>query len=197
MSRTINIEIYKINELSEKAKEKALNDYYDTTDYAWAKENEDTMKKFCEVFPVSLNTWEYDTCNGYYRFEFDPLDYEYEIREFSGIRLYKYLVNNYYDDLFPFKRLWHPKKGYSKVFRNYEGCPFTGYYLDNTILEPIYEFLKKPDSTSFYELMDRCFQAWIDGCVKDCEDYYTMERFIETSEANDWEYTADGKFYVA
>ena len=68
--------------------------------------------------------------------------------------------------------------------------------MDNEILDPIYKFLDKPDENcDFKQLMSRCLNAWIEACDNDYQYCTSMEYFIEESQANDWEYTEDGRQY--
>lgn len=61
--KTINV--YQFNELSEEAKEKAVQQYRSSGfDYAWQDESRDSLKAFCDLFNVkvidySIGTWKH------------------------------------------------------------------------------------------------------------------------------------------
>ena len=122
----------------------------------------------------------------------------------------KYIYNNYFYDIYKGKyySLWsktnkkssNAKLGVLKskhsnvIFDN--SCVLTGYYLDDEILKPIYDFLKCPKNINFYSLMRKCLNNWINACIKDYEYCTSMEYFLE--EANDFkhEYFKDGRRYA-
>ena len=72
--------------------------------------------------------------------------------------------------------------------------PLTGYYIDNCILDPIYQFLKSPtENITFDCLMNECLDSFFRACRDDMESTRTLEHFTEESNANGWEYLSDGK----
>lgn len=202
MSRTAKIEVYTIDELSDSAKEKA-HEQYCNSDYDYSGDNEETLKKFEEMLPIKIKEWEYDTYDGRFRFTFED-QFGASIKYLHGPRLMAYLYNNCFEHLFPGKIYWgngkdasgNTKRRRSRILRTVNECPLTGYYMDNVILEPIYKFLNEMEDINFHDLISRCLSNWIDACVDDCKDFYSMERFVEISSDNGWEYYENGKqFY--
>lgn len=205
--RTIRIKLYKFNELSESAKEKAINDWRDKNNYDSSfEEIEGSVKAVIKLFNLKTGrTWEdirtshIDDC----------------ILELKGVRLYKYLVNNYYSDLFKpkyIKSLDGIRKGKQFVFevnKNYKGefytmilsknfvsnsCTLTGVCFDMDILQPVYDFLEKPDANTTFEDLIRDIEGAISKCYRDTEEWINSDEYItETIEANDYEFTQDGK----
>ena len=203
--RTKTIELFTINELSDKAKEKAHENYLnEDREYVWENENRDSLDAFEDVFPIKVTNWSYDSYSGYISLRMET-DYD----EMSGHRLATYIYNNYWHSITKGKyySLWSKtekspnnpnmaklKTRYSKVMIVTEGaCPLTGYVADDVLLEPIFCFLKKPDNTTFKELMQECLDAWIKYCVDDRSYQDSLEYFIETAQANEWEFTKDGE----
>jgi hypothetical protein len=198
--RTATIKVYKVDELSEKAKEKAFNDFCCTSDYFSASENESTLKEFENLFPIKVKQWEYGFQGSYINYEFT----DDEIEELSGIRLLKYLYNNYWTDLF--KGKYYSKGRYIDGKYTYKSrrskaifehcCVLTGYCIDDDILDPIYNFLKKPEAhITFNDLMDDCLQSWIKACENDYEAYFSMESFEDMAQANEWEFKENGEMF--
>ena len=96
--RTIEVNLFKFDELSEQAKQVAISNYRNgITEIFWSSENRNSMEKFAEVFPIKVKDWQYDYGGGYVRFVFD-CDYEDEIENLSGQRLANYIWNNYKTD---------------------------------------------------------------------------------------------------
>ena len=75
-------------------------------------------------------------------------------------------------------------------------CPWTGYCMDNTLLAPIWDFIRKPEPGMDYEaLMRSCLDSWLEACVAECE-YFQSEEYAREQLADlyhDTEYTIDGK----
>ena len=91
--RTKTIELFTINELSDKAKEKAHENYLnEDREYVWENENRDSLDAFEDVFPIKVTNWSYDSYSGYISLRMET-DYE-EIDEMSGHRLATYIYNN-------------------------------------------------------------------------------------------------------
>jgi hypothetical protein len=204
--RTVSINVLKYEELSDRAKEKALQNYQSEGDYPWSSENENTLKAFQKIFPIMVKNWEYGYRNDV-NFTFNGDD---DIEEMRGIRLATYIYNNYYRELFTGKyySLWSKKeksptnpsvgklkKRYSKVIME-NCCVLTGFCHDDDILEPVYKFLKKPcKNTNFKDLMEDCLEQWVSACGKDHDHYFSEEAFAETCESNEWEFHEDGTMF--
>lgn len=115
----------------------------------------------------------------------------------KGTRLLKYLVNNYWEDLYPPKTYWrrnYKKKRKSRVFVS-DDCVLMGYYIDYEILKPIYDFLRAPDDTALYELMDRCLDGFFKACRDDMKYQLSEEAFAESCEANSYEFLSNGTLF--
>mgnify|MGYP003591033743 CR=1 FL=1 len=60
MPKMIEIPVYTIGELSEKARDKAHSDYLSCGDYS---DNIDTIKSFCDLFDIDLQNCSIDSCS--------------------------------------------------------------------------------------------------------------------------------------
>jgi len=211
--KTIEINMLTISELTERAKEAAYQNWLKTAEYFWEDENRNSLAKFADIFPVSVSDWR---ISGEYR---DYIAWHFtgdeSIKKLSGFRLARYIWNNYFHDIFKGKYYGklvytfkdgtpipiskeHPAgcrhvKRYSNA--SFEtSCVLTGYCIDDNILDPIYEFLKKPDpKTTFSGLMKTCLQAWLKAVSKDYKFCHTLEYFAEAADANGWEFTEEGE----
>ena len=197
--RTIELKLFKFDELDENAQQTAIDHFRNLGDlYHWHNENQETLKAFIDLFPVNVSNWEY----GYrYSINWTFTDNE-DIESLSGVRLLKYLINNYGNTLFKGKYYSTPgfhvdgKFFYKKRYSNCQtesSCVLTGYGIDDDILEPIYKFLKAPDTNiTFYDLMNDCLQSWVFACHNDFEGAYTDESIKDTITANEYEFLDDG-----
>ena len=217
--RTITTNVYKFEELSEQAKETAIENYRNSndpdTDHLY-DEAHDTVKAFHELFPTKFNAW-----GGL--FDFTITAHE-NIESLTGLRLRTWIINNFWDDLFTptFKNgigynkvINHPRiktnyydmdKGarvsssnfyYSAIQRD-NGCTLTGVCYDNSLLDPMYQFLEWNDKPDYYKDLD--FETLIGDCFSELE--HDLEREVEsineddfiqeTIEANEYEFDEDG-----
>jgi hypothetical protein len=62
---TVEVNIFKFNELSEAAKEKARDWWRTDIDFAWSDESLGSIKAFCEHFGASLTSWSVGVCSPY------------------------------------------------------------------------------------------------------------------------------------
>lgn len=214
--KTIRTKVYQFNELTEQAKEVAINWYRnDGNDgYIYADEIIESVKKVAELFNLKFGREYTDVRTSHI---------DDNILELKGIRLYKYIVNNYWSSLFKRKYLgcigdnrvikhrmskthfYDMKKGarvnssnfiYSNIQYD-NSCTLTGVCYDMDILQPVYDFLEKPNtSTTFEDLMNEIESA-ISKTFQQNEDWVNSDEYItEQIEANEYDFTKDGKrFY--
>jgi len=153
--------------------------------YSWDGENVDSLRGFCEHFGLTDPDWEINLCGPSHA---HARVADYDIAELSGVRLWKYLQNS-------------GRLRYYNKFRKESGdllagdCPFTGYYTDEDILDPLREFIARPDSRTFQDLIDDCLASWASAFVRDWEDCYSDEGLREMAEANEYEFLESGEFY--
>ena len=161
-TETRTYEVYNLHELTRESQAKAHSHWAEHCDYGWDKENRATLQAFERIFNIKADRWSYDSCTYWYRF---TSHYSEEEDNMKGTRLLKYLVNNYWEDLYPPKTYWsrnYKKKRKSRVFVS-DDCVLTGYYIDYEILKPIYDFLKVPDEyrplRTYGQVLGRIFQG--------------------------------------
>jgi len=207
---TKSYNVYKYSELSDDAKESAIEQFRTDMDYPWNTENVATLDAFCDIFGITCNDWSYGGCNSYINANTMPgFDYS-EVEEFTGIRLLKYIYNNYYSDLVSAKQYWatfkegkiehkncvgtNSKHRKSKISVDKYPCVFTGYCMDNEITGPIFDFLDNPcDNTTIEDLLQNCLESWVSACNSDYEACFEEDYIVDMIEANDYDFTAEGK----
>ena len=106
--RTIIKNVYTYSELSDEAKQRALesyraNDYQH--EYAWSDEYRNTMEAFCNLFPVRVNNWQISS----YSYSFIDHDFtgDDSEKELTGLALAKHLLYHYEDALYQGKYYGH------------------------------------------------------------------------------------------
>lgn len=219
--RTVVINIYDFNELSEKAKENAISNEDISFEYQLIyDEVNETIKQFNNVFGLKsgLHSW----------FDFRTDNIDDDILELKGLRLRTYLINNFYSQIYTNKYInhkgnllpicpqqYHPMRRYRLInegqnkglysisyYSNLnisKDCPLTGVCYDNIILEEIYNFIENyrnyqsADFTTFEDLMGYCFDN-IKKCVeKEIEYRESREGIKEYLENNNhYEFDIEG-----
>jgi hypothetical protein len=215
MPRTVEVKVYQFEELSEEAQEKAHEDWLGSGfEYFWVDEAIKSLNKFEEIFPIKIGDYSVGAYNTDVRWRFTGDD---ALEELDGLRLAKYIWNNYKTDIFKPKFIGsmktnelikHKRIKSSEQYSNgnrsnhyYSGCQIdtscvlTGVCFDQDILDPIYEFLKKPDGRNFPALVEDCIKEWEKSIQSDCQYQESLESFKETCEANEFEFTESGKRY--
>ena len=154
--RTETINIYKFNELSDSAKENAISNWRNHGDYAWTDEWMDSLKTFCDLLGITIRDYSIGPySHSYINWSYEP-SYEFELTDIRGLRLRTWLINNwmpyfkkgkYYSGFDKWvDGKYHYKHRYSKCQFDYDNCPLTGYVGDMALIQPVLDFIAKPES---------------------------------------------------
>lgn len=203
--RTETITIYKFNELSEEAKQKAISEYKDnTSEFTWTREWLDSLEKGLKNFGAELKDCSIDPLNincSSWRIVNNNTGTD----EMSGQRLRTWLVNNYWGNFYERKHYGEYRKiektgkykyqYYSKCQQIETSCPFTGFCGDEDFMDVFREFLRKPDSRTFDELLEDATEKLLRGMENDCEYQLSDEFIAEELDANEYEFNEDGRMY--
>lgn len=171
--RQETVTIYTFEELTEEAKDCAIEKFRDNWDFHWCQEWRDSLETFTRHFPVKARDWSVGAYSrSYIRSEFTG-DYP----DMCGARLFKYLYSNF-DYLLA------------------KDCPFTGYCGDEELLAPLREFMKRPSKHMTFEaLMSACLEAWAVGYQHDMEGQLEDDYIADFIAANGYEFTENGERY--
>mgnify|MGYP006318484437 CR=1 FL=1 len=206
------IKLYTLDQLSDGAKKKAIRQFLDTRDeYFWQDENRNSLEKFAELFDIKLTSYFYGDRGEGVNY---TSSYRSEVEELTGVRLATWIYNNIGKEIFTpkyysvdlnkevkhkrikcefYKRTGNYFVGYYSAITKENSCPLTGYCMDDKLLKPIYEFLKKPDNkVSLLDLLDDCFNEWVKAGNAEI-DYQNSDEFaIQELEERGWLFTIDG-----
>jgi hypothetical protein len=173
--RTIPITIYRFDELpSDKAKQRAVDDYAALFGYTWADEAIASLRKLAEHFHGKLKDYSIDffKCS-YSDATFDMPDLEPDEIGHLLARL----------------------GGFNpETQRGLGDCVLTGYCADENAIDGFRKAFHEGER-DLNKLMASAFASWLEDAQADCADFYSFEQFAEHSDANDYEYTASGAFY--
>lgn len=204
------IDVYSFDELTEEAKQNAINKYSERLNFDYIyDEAYQTVKKANELFNIreGRNNW----------LDFSLLNIDDNILNLKGLRLRTYILNNFelwkgkfYDSIGHNRIINHPcikvnrydlSKGarvsssnfyYSRIQKE-NCCVLTGVCYDDDFLQPIYDFIKNPDKeTNFEDLISACFEN-LKKSIDSETDYLQSSKGIEESiKENSMEFTEDG-----
>ena len=189
--KQVIIKLYKFNELSEEAKETAINQWRDDTElnngFHWLDEIYESYKGFEKSLP-----------------------YGPENEEITGIRLRTWIINNYLPLIESYKTMYATKingqylkncignnsiKRTSKIQKEIS-CPFTGYCADHDAIQPLLDFIKNPNVYDTWEsLIDNCKETRTNTMDKEIQWQLCEEYIIESIEANEYDFTENGEIY--
>jgi hypothetical protein len=175
----VEIQVYDFDELAESVQRDIVNKWRVGDDFPFFHDWESSIYAFFNAFDcIRLNYFSWAGCHNYNRVRFDIGE---DLQDISGIRLHKYLLNNY-DDL----------------LEKWDTCELTGFTGDISCLEPIAKFMQKPDqNTTFEELINDCFHSWCNGVQSDYDYWLSEDSIIEDITANMHQFTEEGDVYHA
>ena len=200
--KTIEINLYSFDELSDKAKRKALKEYIENEDfyYIWEEAHE-TVKAFCDktIVKTYQDSWLEPNFN----------NIDDSILNLTGVRLMKYFINNFdflykpkylksYDDHKTHRMIkniiaLNTGNKYSLAYSNIQketSCNLTGVCYDDDFLKPIYDFLQKPTKNkTFEDIISDCFYCLKKSIENEIEYMQSMEYFNELCEMNNYYFT--------
>lgn len=210
--KTISINLYEYSELSEKAKQRAINQVRnrESNDNFFYDEAEKTVKEFEKIFPTnSKGNDSWLECN---------VDIEDNIETLSGERLRKYIYNNFgkslykpkyvgslkTNDFVSHKRIKSPLEvnragnrfnPYYSAINVSDSCVLTGVCYDNDMLNPLYLFLDRKGylNYSFSELLKLCYSSLKKSLANE-EDYRNSDAgILDIINCNDFMFDEYGK----
>ena len=192
--KTLEIKLYSFDELSDEAKNKAIQnykkEYCEEIGTFWQEENFNSIKAILNFFDVKIKYFEIDfssAARSFINWEFTS-DYSEELKNLSGSRLFKYILNNY---------IGKKTGSFDSVFdgkHDMGRCLFTGYYADHDIIYPVIEFLEKPTkSINFEDLINNVIYAGLNYIEKDYNYQNSDEAIIDDLLANNLYFNASGK----
>ncbi len=171
--KTVSINLYSINELNEAAQQKALEKFNYSAEYNWADDAIESLKKVTEHFNAELSDYSIDWNNAHQSsVRFTVSDDELSENELSDLIISMGTYN-------------------VETLRGNGDCKFTGVCFDENVCDGI-RAAYFGGERDIKELLKAGYWTWIKDCVNDFEYQQSMESFIETCEANEYTFEADG-----
>lgn len=194
--KTISVTTYSFNELSPEAQEVAMR-YEASREYddAWGTDRLSAYKQAKEYY--------------------ERIGENGISGEMSGARLYTWIINNLSSDWIkpnfiakheggafsnsPWQHKYHcVKKRRSRIFvtNELENCHLTGVCYDMDFLQPIIDFLKKPDGNITNIDLSESMPGYDSIYNRDFDDYYEDAQVRERLEDSDNEFLENGNLYL-
>lgn len=212
--RTIRTKVYKFSELSDEAKDTAIENYRnaETFDYLY-DEAWESVQAFAKVFNINIDNIDFQEP---YRSQYSFRSIDETALDLTGQRLATYIWNHYRSDLFKGKyygKLVDTFKDGTKIPVSKEhpigkrhvlryskctlerGCVLTGVCYDDSILEPLYKFLDKPTSSDFRDLLEDCISSICFAIQEEIKGRSKDEAMAEELTNLEYEFTKDGEIF--
>ena len=201
--RTIERKIYRYDELSEQAKQVAIESMKEEISSVRTEsdsyEYRNTLEKMEQIFRVHIYDWRVDEYNSYFRFDFVGIDEDIE----NEPRLLLRYLNTHILPCIDNKKRYYSKTARvsrkSRILCNdgYDYC-LTGCWCDDAVdnaLNNIKQSVKNHlNAREFVKsILEGFFKQW----QNDCEYSTSDECIAEEIEANNYEFYENGKPYFA
>lgn len=192
--KTVTTTIYKFDELTPSAQQKAIEQYRNDggvyTDFIYDDAYE-SVKKFNDVFGIKegRHSW----------LDYNTGHIDDAILELKGERLRTYIINNFYSTFYERKKYGKRK---SRIIYTETSCPLTGICYDCDLLKPfnklVYKYNHDTHShVTFEMLISDAFESLRLSVESEADYQNSDEAIIESIQANDYNYTEDGKMFSA
>lgn len=174
--RTATIQVYKFEELSQKAKDAARAEFM-SWGYSWQKEAFDSLKELIARFGAKLDNWQIDyfACS-HSSIKIDADACEYEEDELRAI----------IDGLGSYN---------PETLKGLGDCVLTGYCMDEAAIDGV-RAAYFAGVRSVDKLLQAGFDSWLKSCQADCESQFTDEYLKDHCEANEYEFTESGELFT-
>lgn len=187
--RQETINVCQFSELSDRAKERARDWYRSCMDCDDWNSTEwlASINAFADHYGFSISDYQIGAGQGCH-IDCDFSRLEDDVRELSGVRLWKYLGN----------QCGTPQQdGHEFILSAADGsCPFTGTYTDCPAFDTLREFVQRPDNRQFDQLMQECMETVLAAIREEVEYRYSDEAIDESIESNEYKFTEDGEHYA-
>lgn len=213
------IKLYKFDELEEKIQDIIIEQNQQKLDFAEAyySDWEATLDEFEKLMGINVKNWSVDGRRYDYRVVCEISAYsegyyhDVDGEEIKGKYLWRYIMNNVWDNIFPRKEYYKFESGYNRekkrwnkqrmshIFReNWDNYVLTGVCYDYDILKPIADYLSNPykEDYTLYDLVTDCldnfFTAWKNE-IEYCNSYEGIKEWMLECDTD--EYYANGKVF--
>lgn len=204
--KTIEVKLYKFNELDADVQEKVIERRCEelmNEMFFWDEEYAGSLNRFCELFALTYTPSRYD-CS----VDIKTWELHEHAGSVSGMRLRTWIINNCYDLLYQKKTYYkftsYSVKHKSKVLHQQADCPLTGFCGDIALVSPFQEFVNREgiyakskifNRTDLQDLILEANSRWDKAINEEYRYQSSREHALELIEANDYDFTENGEIY--
>ena len=171
MARTIEVTIYKFDELDAAIQQRVIERWREGDQFFWGDEWRDSLNAFAKIAPIKVRDWSVGYGDTYVTFDMDE-----DIADLSGGEAHAWLI----------------QEGWAKLAAG-QDCPFTGYCGDENLLDAIRTAIGSPAKiSSLYSVFYGALHGWAKDFERDMDYHYSDEAIREDIEANEYEFYDDG-----
>lgn len=190
------LNICKLGELSEESQRKAHDNWMyskacsDSFDWDGIRE---TLGAFAKEFGITVR--DFDVAGGYGTIWWES-DFTYEQKQLRGVRLLKFIHNNFWQDLVNMRR-FRCLSGAARTSKilvgEFDCMGLTGVCYDISILQPLKQFMESPsDDVTLEDLVNKCLQEFQKMCSSDYDYHISAGGFSEWCDWTDARFLPDG-----
>ena len=174
--RTISVSILTFSELSPTARQRAKDDYANNHGYSWSEEALASMASLAQHFGGAVRNYSIDWFNTTQSWMYFNMPDDMEVDE----------IRRRLDKLGTFN---------AETLKGNGDCAITGVCHDDDAIDGFRIAFIRGGETNLEKLMEAAYTSWLTACQADAADQYTDDTFGEHCEANDYEFTEEGKFF--
>jgi|688.fasta_scaffold179954_5 hypothetical protein len=172
MARTIEVTIYKLDELDEAVQQRVIEGWRDGDHFFWEDEWRESLNAFELRAPLSIRNWQ--ICYGRTGVTFDM---DEDVADLSGDEAHAWLI----------------QEGWDKLAAG-QDCPLTGYCGDEDLLDAIRKATANPasDCPPLRDIFKEALDDWAKAFERDLDHWGSEEAIREDIEANEYEFNENG-----
>lgn len=175
--KTKTIKLYEFNELSEKAKQTALDTWSEGREYFGSSDAINSLQKFAEHFNCELKNYSIDFLNS------SPSSVSFDCPDDQPTKT-------------ELKKLITSMGSYNReTFKGHGDCKFTGYCLDEDAADGA-RLAFFAGERNLKEILMAGYKSWYKAANADAEHQFSIEGFAEHCEGNDYIFDETGKRYT-
>lgn len=163
---TKSYEVYTFDELSDEAKENALQEFQNVTPYFWADDAIASLKAFANAINITIDDYEID----FYSCSHSSIKTSNDDHAITNDQAAR------------------------DIKKDGEAMKFTGYCLDADLADGFYkEYLNGERNAG--ALFRAAFDSLLEAAQKDVDYQYSIEGFADFAEVNEYQFLADGSLF--
>lgn len=181
MSKTITVTVYRFRELSADAQQRALIDAQSADAWGWAKDYLASLKALVRHFGGALSDYSIDWAG------LSPSYATFDITRFTGTSEESH--EQWLADKLAALGDYNPD-----TFKGLGDCKLTGFCGDEDAIDGLRQAYMAGER-DLNQLMQAAFDSWLKAAQADYADYYSVERYAEHADANNYWFTEDGEYW--